>query len=218
MNANSSLLRSSLRPALVVGALLLAACSSLIPPATPDLTRYYVLTSGEPAATTAPASAPKLQIGLRAVEVPGYLRVTKSLLVRASPNEIRQQDDARWAEPLESALTRTLRERLLNAPDIAGVSTNPMPSSVRRDADLVVRVLRCEGEETGGSHAARLTAVYELLAADGSGRSLLRKTFTARDAAWDGKDFGALAGLLSRAVGELADQIAADLRATPPAP
>lgn len=195
----------------------MAGCSSIFPPAQPDTTRYFVLTSekipvapGSEKSATPHNGGVKWQLGLRPVELPAYLRATKSLVVRSAANEIRYLDDARWAEPLEAGVNRVVAERLLAAPSVSGVTAHPMRGDLRRDCDITVRLIRCEGV-TGAKKSVHFTAAYDLVATDGGGRLLLRKTFEAEVTSWDGQDAGALARQLSDAVTALADRIAADL-------
>ena len=202
-------LRMRFLPAWALMAVTLAGCQ-LLPPATADATRFFVL-SGSAAINPVPEkSGGRLQIGLRPVTLPAYLRATKSMVVRDGANEIRYQDFSRWAEPLEAGVNRILEERLLAAPEVRGVDVHPLRGDVARDYEVSVRILQCEGV-AGGGGAARFSASYEIVAADGSSRIVASGTFTAPEAAWDGKDFAALAKLLSDGVSGLGDSIAAGL-------
>ncbi len=194
---------------MAVAATVLGGCQ-LLPVATADATRFFVLTG--PAVTEPVAVKPgaRLQIGLKAVEMPAYLRSTKSMVVRDGANEIRYQDYSRWAEPLEAGVIRILKERLLASPEVKGVDAHPMRGDVARDYDVSVRIIRCEGA-AGSDEVARFSASYEIVAADGSGKVLASRTFTAPEAAWNGKDFSALAMALSDGVSGLGAQIAGDL-------
>jgi uncharacterized lipoprotein YmbA len=153
--------------------------------------------------------AARLQIGLRQVDLPAYLRATKSMVVRDGANEIRYQDYSRWAEPLDAGVNRVLMERLSASPNVLGVDAHPLRGDVTRNYYVAVRIIRCEGV-AGENPSARFSATYEITAADGGGE-VLNKTYDAPDATWDGKDFNALAKLLSDAVSGLGDKIAADL-------
>ena len=193
---------------MAVAATMLGGCQ-LLPPASADATRFFVLTA--PVATSEAQTAStegRLQIGLKAVEMPAYLRATKSMVVRDGANEIRFQDYARWAEPLEAGVLRLLKERLLASPGVLGVDAHPMRGDVARDYDVSVRIIRCEGS---ADEVARFSAAYEIVAADGSGKVVANKTFTAPEAAWNGKDFGALAAALSDGVNALGAKIAGEL-------
>ncbi len=194
---------------LALGAVL-AGCS-VIPQPTADPTRYYLLSSP---ADAAPAAAPHgtLHIGIRAVEVPSYLRNTRSMVVRRSSNEIRYEDFARWAEPIEAGIQRTLRERLLADDRVATAEVPPFIGGPKRDYDVAVRIQECEGVQTGsGQGEARLVASYEILDVNKGGEVVLRRVFVAPESKWDGTDFGQLAGLLGAEATALGNDIAQNL-------
>lgn len=203
-------LRMRFLPAWALMAVTLAGCQ-LLPPATVDSTRFFVLAGAAATEPVPEKSGGRLQIGLRPVVLPAYLRATKSMVVRDGANEIRYQDYSRWAEPLEAGVNRILEERLLASPDVRGVDVHPLRGDVARDYDVSVRILQCEGVAGKGDGSVRFSASYEIVTADGGGKVVASRTFNAPEAAWDGKDFGALAKLLSDGVSELGAQIAADL-------
>lgn len=192
---------------LAVTSAMLGGCSSLLPQASPDTTRYFVLSSPPSAESGVVKAGGRLQIGLRPVELPAYLRSTKSMVVRDGGNEIRYQDFSRWAEPLDSGVNRVLKERLLASSEVAGVVAHPMRADVMRDYDVTVRVIRCEG----GGGLAKFSASYDIVSTTESGKAVASKTFAAPESPWDGKDFGELARLLSESVAALSERIVADL-------
>lgn len=188
---------------------LLGGCQ-ILPPASADSTRFFVLSAPSSPEAKAPGARGRLTIGLRAIELPAYLRATKSMVVREGRNEVRYQDYSRWAEPLEAGIGRALRDQLLNSPDVRDVDVYPLRGDVARDYDVRVRVIRCEGVR-GAEGVARFSASYEIVAADGPGQVVAARSFTAPEAAWEDGDFGELAAKLSEAVAALGAQIAADL-------
>ena len=192
---------------LLVAGLLAGAGCTIIPPAAPDATRYYVLTTapGKPA-TVAPAG-PHWRIVLRPVEVPAFLR-GKAMQVRSAGNEIRYADEARWAESLEAGLGRVLRESLEGRGEVAHVVASPAED---HDFEVAVRVLRCEGDRE--SKVARFTAVVEIYPPGAGTERRARDTFTVEATGWDGS-YGQLALKLSEAVDGLADRIVALLATT----
>ena len=193
-------------------ALLVAAGCNVIPPVQPDTTRYYVLSGPALADAGGPATtAGTLRLGLRPVEIAPYLR-KNAMVVRSGDNEVAFPNEARWAEPLEQEIGATLRQRLLAAPAVARVFTPPFPFDPSRDFDVSVQVLRCEGvREHGGRSVARFAATIEISTTGDKVQLVVRKTFVAPDAAWDGKDFGRLAALLGDAVGALSQDVVASL-------
>jgi uncharacterized lipoprotein YmbA len=209
ISVSSSFLTGLLCAGLTV--LSLGGCK-IIPEATVDSTRYYVLNGP---VTTDPAGARPTgtyQIGLRPVELPGYLRNHKDMVVRTGANELRFQEFALWAEPLEAGVNRVLKERLLAADTIGGVTTYPFSIDIKRDYDVVVRILNCEGLVQGEKGSvARFAAAYDIIATGAGGQVVVRRTFTAPDQGWNGADYAALARLLSEAVAKLSTDIAANL-------
>lgn len=190
---------------------LLAAGCNVIPPVQPDLTKYYVLSGGVLAETGAAANAGTLRLGLRPVEVAPYLR-RGTMVVRAGDHEISFAESARWAEPLEREIGASLRQRLGAAPPVARVLTPPFPAEPARDFDVSIQVLRCEGVRESASRAvARFAAAIEISSTGDNAQLVVRRTFVAPDAAWDGKDFGRLAALLSDAVAALSQDVVAAL-------
>ncbi len=193
----------------VFGGLLFAGCQ-VLPEAVVDPTKYYVLNSPNPT-PQADKPAGKLVIGLQPVELPGYLRGTKSMVTRTGPNELRFDDFARWAEPLDAGLRRVLKEQIARADGVARVVDGSSRDG-KRDYDVSVRIDRCEGSATGSRKTALLTATYEIVDLRGEGCVVARKTVSAPEVSWDGSDNGTLARLLSEAAAKLGDDIAAGLK------
>jgi uncharacterized lipoprotein YmbA len=186
----------------------LAGCQ-ILPDAQPDRTRYFVLST--PPTADASEKAGGASIGLRAVELPGYLRNTRSMVVARGPNELTFREEERWAEPLEVGLSRVFRETLLASDGIAQVTVFPFPSEQSRDFDLLIRLLHCEGVDTGGGRPGiRFALHYELTRAGAGGEVVQRRHFVAPAADWDGEP-GTLAARLAEAAAAAAAAIAANL-------
>jgi uncharacterized lipoprotein YmbA len=189
---------------------LLSGCNFL-PPPTADSTRYYVLTGATAGAADRPPAPAGLRIGLKPIALAAYLK-GRPMVVRRGPNEIAFEDGQRWGEPLEAALARVLRARLLEEAAVAQVFLPPFPLEGERDYDVEIQVIRCEGASApGGSPVASFAAVIEVTATGPDHRSVAHRVFTAPDAPWDGKDFGRLAAELSADVAGLAQDVAAAL-------
>lgn len=202
--------------ALVSGAACLALLVSLgckiLPEPQPDFTRYFTLSLPAGAEMTPPAPAKGSNVGLRPIEVAPFLR-KGSLAVREGESEIRYDDSARWAEPLDAGVSRVLRTCLQADPRIARVLTAPFPFEVPRDYDVLVRIAHAEGQRADGRAAVRFLATVEIVRPGDAGEVVARKTFDAPDIAWDGQDPAALARGLSEAARLLAAEIAALLPA-----
>jgi len=204
-------------------AITLTACS-IIPKPVADPTRYYVLAAPAkwrelPSPVEGSKMLPPLSaatapvVGLRAVTLPAYLTGVKSIAVRQGRNEIIYRDYDRWAEPLDDAIFRLVRDRLLATG--AASAVDPLPGAPARTCDLTIRILEAEGVFADANTPAtiRFTAEYELKTPEGA-RLTGTRTFTAPSAAWDGKDYAAFAARLSAAVTALADDIAKNLPTT----
>ena len=184
--------------------LVLTGCSGLFPAPQTDPTRYYVLT-GPVAAAAAPG---ELRVGIRRVELAAYLK-SPDLIVRRGANELVLQDFARWGEPIDAGVSRLLHASLTAAGGVGRVYLQPFPLDQERDCDVAVTILRCEG---GTDRLAQFAATIEITRPT-DGKLLARRSFAAPDAAWDGRDFGQLAALLSDDVAALGGEIAAALPA-----
>ena len=192
-----------------IAALLLGGCK-ILPEASSDPTRYYVLSAPATAELSAAKPIGTHQIGLRPVELTGYLRNHKDMVVRTGANELRFQEFALWAEPLEAGVNRVLKECLLSNETVGSVTTYPFSIDIKRDYDVIVRVLNCEGLVHGDKPGvARFAAAYDIVAS--GGQVVVRRTFTAPDQSWDGANFSALARLLSDDIAKLSEDIAANL-------
>jgi uncharacterized lipoprotein YmbA len=159
----------------------LAACN--LPQPQADPVRHFTL-SGPAAGATTGAT-------VRPVQVAGHLR-GRPMAIRVASNEIIYQEEVRWAESLDDALTQSLRARI----GAAGAGSI-----------VTVQIQRCELVRFEGN-SVQLAATYSITAADGTVR---HGSFTASPRTWDGKDYGVLVGQIREAVNELGDALAAAL-------
>jgi hypothetical protein len=114
------------------------------------------------------------------------------MAVRIAANEVVYNEEVRWAESLDDAITAVLRARI----GAAGAGSV-----------VAVQVQRCELVRFEGD-SVQVAATYAITRKDGSIR---RGTFSSSPRTWDGQDAGALVGQLRDAVGELGDALAAAL-------
>jgi uncharacterized lipoprotein YmbA len=206
----SSPSRSLIRASSVVLLGLLGACN-VVPPAQDDPTRYFVLSDAvSPEAVAAPSAAAEggLRIGLRTVRIESYLK-NRAMVVRTAANEVKFEEYHRWAEPVDAAIGRVLRSRLVASPGVAQVYTEPFPFDQARDFDVSIEVLRFEGAVSvqGGKDVASFKAWIEVSTAGANARVVARKLFVAHEQDWDGKDFDQLAALLTGDVGDLGQDV-----------
>jgi uncharacterized protein len=191
---------------LVPALVMIPSGCDVVPPAQLDQTRFYVLTGPEPA----PAEGGTLRVGLCAVRLPAYLK-SPLMIVRRGANEVAPQDYARWAEPLDAGIARVLRAQLRATPGVGQLYQQPFPLDRDRDYDLMIEIIRCEGSTANGRPVAQFTAAYEISTAGNDPHVVARKTFVAREIAWDGRDFGRLAADLSQDVASFGREAAAAL-------
>lgn len=203
----------------VVSAAALVSGCSLIPAASPDPTRYFVL-SGPDGVT--PARVPDVPLAVVAsLEIPGYLRSTRNLVVRTAGNEVTFVEGARWGEALDLGLARVLRQTLIAEGRVGRVVQPPLSAQVveARPVEIRVQVQACEGRRlSDGTWVATLVARYDVVrpAAPGtSGGASSGGVFVAAERPWDGRTHGELARLLSEAVADLAREIGGRLTVAP---
>ena len=190
--------------ATIAGLLVLAAACgcSLMRPAR-NTGRFYVLTPVQ-----SPASAPgpdqsrelKCVVWIRPVELAGYLR-TKEMVLRHGTNEVSFALYHQWAESLDEGIRRVVGQDLQTG---QGISVIPIDQPARGTSAVYtvsLRVLACGGILRGGRGSADFEAAWEVRGPDAFVR---RGQFEMPPAAWDGRDFGALARGLSRGVEGLA--------------
>jgi uncharacterized lipoprotein YmbA len=194
-------------------ALSLGACVSL--KRTPDA-RFFVLRSLVPApAASAELPSPEGVIGLLPVRVPGPLE-RPQLVVWTSPSEVRFDELARWAEPLDAGVARTLAEDLAALLPRHRIVRAPWPSSLAPRCRLATE-LRLFGMQQNGE--VRLEASFALLAPKDE-RVLARRAFAASRGPLArgrrGLEPGAGVDAMSELLADLAKQMAAAIDALPP--
>lgn len=183
--------------------LALPGCNVIPPPQT-DQTHYFVITASTPpsAGATAPGA---LRLRLKPVELAGYLR-TPDIVVRRGPNQLDLHEFERWAEPLDAGILRALQSRLLADPGVASVTAAPFVVGAQPDYNVSVEILHCEGDGSSAQFAARVE-----ISSASDGLVVARRVYVAPASAWNGRDFGKLAALLSDDVSALGGTILAAL-------
>lgn len=202
--------------AVLVAAAFVAGCS-IIPTPPPDLTRYYVL-SGPETPPTANRSPEGPVVILASLEVPGYLRTTRNLVMRSAKNEVTFVDGARWGEALETGLARLLRETLVREGGASRVVQPPVAAALLagHPAELRVQVLTCEARRRpDGGWVAAFSARYEWVRPGAVEPVSGAGVFVADEGSWDGRDHGELARLLSEAAQALGRDIAERMGSAP---
>jgi uncharacterized lipoprotein YmbA len=164
---------------------------------------YYVLTPAIAPRPSSPrrANAPTLALGL--VTIPRYLD-RESIATRANDHRIVYSKQDRWAEPLDEAFTRILREDLAAALAPEGIS---VPARAGAPTfELQVEILRFEKR---GRDRVELWARWTV-----RGEETAAQTREARiETALAGPTSTAAAAALSQAIARLAQEIAGEVLA-----
>jgi uncharacterized lipoprotein YmbA len=164
--------------------------------------QYYVLTSTHPAPARAPGEAHERTLAITQVTIPGYLD-REQIATRTAANHIIYSTTDRWAEPLDQAFERTLREDLAGKLAPAGIAVQERGG--RRAYDLAIDVLRFE---RSGANSVELWARWTLHAGPDvtdSGETRLQVPVT-------GTNSNAMAAALSTAVARMASELAPHVR------
>jgi uncharacterized lipoprotein YmbA len=169
--------------------LMLSACVG-----NPPRESFFTLDAPEP--PKAAADAPSVAVG--PVTIPEMVD-RPQIVVRLGPNQVQILEQARWAEPLKSAIPRVVAANLATA---LGARLAPGGKS---DADyrVALDVQRFESP----SDAVLIEALWTVTSKDGkrSGRSIVREKIAARD-------YGSLAAAHSAALAAMSREIAAEIR------
>jgi uncharacterized lipoprotein YmbA len=195
-----------LQTTLAAAALVSTGCFGTSPPS-----RFYVL-SASPAASTATASTgPDGTLGVFPTRVADYLD-RPQIVTFLGENAVDIDEYNRWAEPLGAGVTRVLAQELSALLPRWRVLPQPWDPTVPLRARVVVNVTALGWNAAG---EARLEATWAVLSSSGDqavarGRTVLRRAAADRSA-------GAAAGAASALVTEMAGELAAAVRAMPPA-
>ncbi len=130
--------------------LLLPFLCGCIRPVSPPA-RHYVLESAPAigAARSHSTGFRKLVLGVGPVEIPSYLD-RPQIVTRPAPAVADLAEFDRWAEPLREALPRVLAENLSMLLGTDNVHLYPWKRSIPVDVQVMVQVIRFEGNCGGG--------------------------------------------------------------------
>jgi len=180
----------------LAGTLTIAGCGHSPP-------MRYVTLNAAPAATPL-ATGPIAPVQLTALHIPGELD-RPEVVTQIAANRLSVDEGTRWGAPLARMMRRTLAEDLLSRlPEGSFVLPDtPAPSDTRA---LVVTVVNLEADT---SKTLRLQAAWSLSSGHPARVVLTRQTTLTAEMTDSGA--AAQAASLSRALGQLADQIAASI-------
>lgn len=152
--------------------------------------------------TTEGETVPNLTIGVGPVEVPKYLD-RPQIVTRTSQNELRLAEFDRWGEPLEDTVTRVLAENLSTLLATDRISLFPRIKSTEIDYQVVVEVVRFEGE-LGGT--VSLEARWSILGEEDKKTLMTKKTVLS--VATESQEYEGLVSAQSRVLADLSREIA----------
>jgi uncharacterized lipoprotein YmbA len=196
----------------LIALLLLGSCTigSILEPKK-DPSQFFVLTPiddasrGVPITYSRDGSHKNLSIGLGPVKLPAYL-ARPEIVTRSSPNVIDLSDKDRWAEPLDKNFVNVLGQNLTILLG-AHVVTFPWYRPIDLDFQITDEVSRFDTDSHG---TAQLVGRWEIKDPD-SGDVLNSGETNISEPARTGET---AAATLSRAVGEMSNQLADAVRAT----
>ena len=185
----------------VVGVLVLvlSGCASTPP------TRFFVLSSTSGSEKMGHGESERcFAIGIGPVKIPEYLNQPE-IVTRITPNELRLDEFAKWAEPLEDSFSHTLAENLSSLLCIQSIAFFPWKGGTPIDYRIDVHVIQMYGML---GEDAFLDVSWSI--ADGSDRRrppLVTKRSTYRESTRGG-DYGAFVSAQSRNLASLSREIA----------
>jgi uncharacterized protein len=190
----------------LVAVMCAGACAS-----TPG-SRFYMLNAIQKSAQVSHGADQPAAVSLciGPVLVPAYLD-RMPLCVRDSGYEVRYAEYHRWAEPLESALTRVLAENLSVLLGTVSIDVFPWKTPAPADYQVRIMIIRFDGEPGG---QAVLKARWSITAA-GQEKPVC-ESISAYVEQVDSRKYEALVAAQSRALERLSREIAAAIQAQQP--
>jgi uncharacterized protein len=169
-------------------------------------TRFFVLSSISGSEKMGNQEAERcFAIGIGAVKIPAYLDQPE-IVTRITPNEVRVDEFARWAEPLENNMSRALAENLSSLLCIRSMVIFPGREKTPIDYRVDVQVVHMDGRL---AESASLDVSWSIAGgADLKKLPLFTKRSTHEEPT-EGGDYGAFVAAQSRNVASLSREIAA---------
>ncbi len=152
-----------------------------------------------------------LTIGLRQVDLAEYLE-SRLIVVRHEPHQIRFSEFNRWGENLDGGFNRALALYLADRAPFEGVDVVPWAPRAQHDYLIQIHLLRFEGivVEEALAGEAYMLANWEIIRQP-DGAVLSRGTTDYRKDGWTVGDYGELVTHLDAGLGELSDDLIAEL-------
>jgi len=146
-----------------------------------------------------------LAIGIGPVKIPEYLN-QPDIVTRIAQNELRLDEFAKWAEPLEDNISRTLAKNLLSLLCIRRIAIFPWKAGTPIDYRIDVDVIQLDGIL---GETASLDVTWSI--SDGTDRKkspLLTKRSTYKESTGGGEDYRTFVSAQSRNLASLSREIA----------
>ena len=193
---------------LAIALLLLAVIATAFGCGTSASTRFYQLstTPGDDSAKIGIVPTPMLGIG--PITLPAYLDRAQ-VVVREDAHGLELREFNQWAEPLESNFVRVFSENLAARLGTDRIALHPWGSSPV-DLRIEVRVIRFECDEAG-----KCTLEARWIVESGEKRVEKASKHEAQ-ATGDTDSVAEMVAAMSRALGALSDEIAADIKGAGP--
>ena len=187
---------------LILGILVvvLLGCASSPP------TRFFVLSSSPDFEKTGNRDGERcFAIGIGPVKIPEYLNQPE-IVTRITQNELRLDEFAKWAEPLEDNISRALAKNLLSLLCIRRIAIFPWKAGTPIDYRIDVDVIQLDGIL---GESASLDVTWSI--SDGTDRKkspLLTKRSTYKESTGGGEDYRTFVSAQSRNLASLSREIA----------
>jgi uncharacterized lipoprotein YmbA len=180
-------------------------------PGTPSTARSAESRASVSMSRSSLAGAGTLTIGVGPVIIPGYLDRLQ-IVTRTGADQVTISMFHRWAESLEDGIARTLADEIGARVPTERIVMFPWRGVVGRiiQYQVVVAVLRFDGRPGGD---VTLDSRWRILDRDGKELVFNRSTVTEAAA---GPGYEPMVAAMTRALGTLGQEIAAEIRAIPP--
>lgn len=177
--------------ALTVAVTLLAACGSTPP------SRYYMLSAD----AMTPPSQDGMLVGIGPITVPDYLK-NRGMILGREGNRLEISEYERWAEPLESGITRVLVLNLASLLDTRQMTVFPWRSDAVPDYSVSVGMVQFTARQDDALLVASWTVQRP------HSRELVQKSLTRHSLPIKSRDPNALADVYSALLLKLSEDIA----------
>lgn len=147
-----------------------------------------------------------LRLGVGPIAIPGYVD-RPQMVTKTDTAEIRIDEYARWAEPLEEMFTRTLSENIRALTNSQQIHSHPWTKLVEYDHRIGAKVIKFENDSQGNA----LLVVHWGLVHQTDSREVANITYSEYRATAKGSDFSSRVDALNDTLAQFAREIIASL-------